>query len=338
MFTEVPGGAAWWEMDEGTLELVPTALDFDDKNPSQPPFFGQATALLDPSWWTLDREPGMDDMVEKAGDAIKKMREDLKVYPFQDTDGEPRLFLVQFEFPKESTKAPKINFMVGMPKDCIEMIMHIGQISTIPDEIEDVVLEGNEQPTPPFIVPLFEWPDMDRVLLNVAATKAENVELFAEPLPEGEDTTKPHWWLQLELLETEGKKWPVPGELLCLVVRIFPAEPWGKQKSSPFIWSANFFDSVYLSGGIIKEIQEPTDDQPYPTYTVAWHGKKGEYIENVRPSDFAEYKVDDFVAILKDVATEKEKQTWKDEDMTEFNKEKFVIAPITYYGIGYEEE
>lgn len=55
---------------------------------------------LDPTWIILDREPGMDDLAEGATEILKKMGKDLKIYPFQDTDGKDRLFLARFEFPK----------------------------------------------------------------------------------------------------------------------------------------------------------------------------------------------------------------------------------------------
>lgn len=113
---------------------------------------------------------------------------------------------------------------------------------------------------------------------------------------------------------------------------MMPDKPWGHQKSSPFIYSGNWVDTVYYSGAVIKEIQEPTDDTPYSTYAVTWRGKD---IENVRPSDFAEYQVGDRVTILKDVATDKKTQIWKDDDIKAFG-DTWVICPITFYGLEQE--
>jgi hypothetical protein len=127
-------------------------------------------------------------------------------------------------------------------------------------------------------------------------------------------------------------KFPVPGEFLGLGVRMFPGMYWGRQKSSPFVYSGQWFDSVYLTGGIIKEVIGPTDEVPYPTYKVQW--RKDEV--TAKPSDFAEHKIDDRVTILKDVATEKKSQLWKDEDMKEFG-DNWTIAPISFYGLDTQE-
>ena len=85
---------------------------------------------LEPTWWALDREPGMDDLAEQAGDSLKQMGEDLKIYPFQDKDKNDRLFLARFELPKyqadfqfpdavfaedKTTVAGFIDFLGGFP-------------------------------------------------------------------------------------------------------------------------------------------------------------------------------------------------------------------------------
>jgi len=329
-----------------------------------PPPVSKELPSLGPTWWVMDTEPGMDDIAEeKAKTWLEKIKEgvvdsalfspknmgkDLEIFPFQDRDGEDRLFLARYEFPKYDEDfqfsdavftdgaVAFIDFIGGFPIDCVEMLVAIGSISSIPDKVV-TVYPGNDKPFAPPHKDLFKWPEEDKILLNLTALPTKDVaKFFAKNLSGEVKPEKAHWWFRVNIVVKADQKWPAPGEFLGLGILLFPGEPWGKQKSSPFIYSGNFFDSVYLSGGIIKEIQEPEDDRPYPTYTVAWHGK--EDIKDVRSSDFAEYKVDEWVAILKDVATEKKSQLWKDDDMEIFDKEKFVIAPITYYGIGYEEE
>jgi hypothetical protein len=57
----------------------------------------------------------------------------------------------------------------------------------------------------------------------------------------------------------------------------------------------------------------------------------------VKPSDFAEYKVDDRVTIFKDVTTEKQSQLWKDTD-TENWDDVWQIIPLSFYGLERPEE
>jgi hypothetical protein len=177
---------------------------------------------------------------------------------------------------------------------------------------------------------IFQWPEKEKILLNKTALLESMALFFADNLPGEPVPRKAHWWFRVELQPGENVKFPVPGEFLGLGVRMMPGEYWGRQKSSPFIYSGNWMDTVYYTGAWIKEINDPNDETPYPTYKVQWRKN----VVTVRPSDFAEYKVDDRVTILKDVATEKKSQLWKDDDMEpDCDKETWQIAPLTFYGL-----
>jgi hypothetical protein len=310
---------------------------------------------LEPTWSVLDSEPGMDDLAEGASEILKKMGEDLKIFPFQ-ADGSDRLFLARFEFPKfgedfqisksdwralgeEAPPAREddkptgfIHFLAGFPIDCVEILVGIGEYSSTVDKVK--VFEGKGKVVPP--IPkeeFFKWPENDRIFLNLTAIAANVAKILAKNLPGEPKPEKAHWWFRVELdagSEESPKKWPVPGEFLGLGVRMFPGMFWGHQKSSPFVYSGNWMDTVYYTGARITEVIEPTDDVPYPTYKVKWRDKDEEI--TVNPTDFAEYKVDDRVTILKDVATEKKTQLWKDDDMKEFG-DNWMLAPICFYGL-----
>lgn len=286
---------------------------------------------------------------------MTKMSDELGIFPFQ-ADGEDRLFLARFELPKfgedfqidkgawralaliEGEEAPPsegdspvgfIHFLAGFPIDTVEMLMLIGQFSSKADTV--AVMSGDGRVTAP-IPEFFEWPDKEKLLLNRTAILESAALFFAENLPGEPKPSKPKWWFRYEMVAAEGQKFPVPGEFLALGVRMMPGEFWGHQKSSPFIYSGNWMDTVYLTGAVIKEVIEPTDEVSYPTYKVQW--RKNEI--TVNPTDFAEYRVGDRVTILKDVATEKKSQLWKDDDM-ETKGETWMIAPISFYGLDKEE-
>src|ERR1035437_8208799 len=107
---------------------------------------------LGPTWSVIDSEPGMDDLAGTAGDILKTMKEDLKIFPYQDKDEQDRLFLARFEFPKfrEDYQFPEavfaedpttvggwIDFLAGFPIDCVEMLVAIGEFSSKAREGED---------------------------------------------------------------------------------------------------------------------------------------------------------------------------------------------------------
>jgi hypothetical protein len=232
------------------------------------------------------------------------------------------------------------------PKDCIEMLVFIGEISSKPDPETGAIKvdqqPGNRKPYSPVWEggpTIFSWPEKEKIIINMIALYQEGISknVVKDIVTGLTKTENLHWWVR-EFLKTEyesGKaKFPVPGEFFGLGVRLFPGERWGYQKSSPFFFSGNFFDTVYLTAGVITAVIEPTDTEPYCKYLVRWH-KEQELI--FRPTDFAEYKVDDWVSILKDVATEKKSQLWNDDDM-KTKEDNWMVAPFSFYGYGKAEE
>jgi len=298
---------------------------------------------LEPTWSVLDREPGMDDLAEGADEILKKMGGDLGIYPFQDSDGNDRLFLARFEFPKfgESSQFPEaikgesqafIDFLAGFPIDCVEMLVIIGEFSSKAKEGEASKVSVQEgtgvtAPVPKGEFGFFKWPEEGKILLNLTAIATKGVaEILAKNLDGEPEPKKAHWWLRVQLAGGTAK-FPVPGEFLGLGVRMMPDMYWGKQKSSPFIYSGNWMDTVYLTGARIKEVIEQDGIFAYPRYVVQWQ----KYEVTANPSDFCEYRVADRVSVLKDCATAKTSQTWKSESQHTWG-DNWTLVPITYYG------
>jgi hypothetical protein len=308
----------------------------------------QKQPSLEVTWAVLDDEPALDRIIKEAGNSLEKMQKELEIYPYQMFKGSDRLFEARFEFPvgldrnypEGFTKTgwsgePEVpswavgfmDFLCGFPIDCVEMLLYIGQFATTKDAVQGK--PGRGRSTAPVPKPFFEWPEKRNIYVNLTALPSGYTEIF--PADIGSKPVQPHWWLRTHL---DGDEFfPVPGEFGALGVRMMPGEFWGKQKSSPFIYSGNWMDTVYYSGALVKEVIEPTQERPFPTYRVQW--RKDEVI--AYPTDFAEYKVDDRVTILKDVVTEKKTQVWNDADTERFpdpdDEVNWRIAPISFYGL-----
>lgn len=310
----------------------------------------------------------MDDLAEGSVEILTEMKDELGIHPFQDTDEADRLFLARFEFVKygEATQFPDvvegesvafIDFLAGFPIDCVEMLVFVGEISSKSKEDEDSKVNvqpgtGVSPPVPSGGSPFFRWPEESKILLNLTAIATKNVgKILAKNLDGEPKPSSPKWWFRVQLAGGEVK-FPVPGEFGGLGVRMFPGGFWGHQLSSPFVYSGNYLDTIYYSGGWITEVVEPEGDGKFPwnTYKIKW---RNEIVETI-PTDFAEYRgpVDedtpgDWVCVLKDVATEKTGQLWKDEDMkvetacTDSDPKEFIgpwaIAPIAFYGLEAEQ-
>ena len=184
--------------------------------------------------WPLFLEPGMDGLVEGIDkEVLAKMFDfggDLQVFPFQDGDDKDRLFLGRFEIPKykEDFQHPEafdifdlkpddpagfIDFMGGFPIDNIEMLVIIGQYSSKAKEGEDDKVnvqpgDGATAPVPPDESGkgFFEWPEKDKILLNLTAIPTEAVAIILAPNLDGEpELTNPHFWFRVILTEKDGQ-------------------------------------------------------------------------------------------------------------------------------------
>ena len=304
----------------------------------------EEASTLEATWWIFDREPGMDDIIEQAGpDPLKEMIEKLKVHPFQDTEGKYRMFLARYEFPKwgEEFQFPQaafmenaygfIDFLTGFPLECVEMLVLIGEYCSEPDKVAAVA--GDGYAAPPVPNDFFAGYDEDKTLLNYLYLNADNVQWMADNLDGEPDPTELHWWLRVNLINEEAK-YPVPGEFMSLGLRLMPDKSWGSQKSSPFIYSGQWLDTVFYTSAVITEVIEPDDTFPFARYKVRWRVTekyKDGIIDNVKPSDFCTYAVGDRVCILKDISVTKVSELWKDLDMTTFG-DNWTLAPITFYG------
>lgn len=345
---EDPEISEWMPEEGGSLaisleEMHRQLLSGSDKWMPPPP------DTLEPTWWLFD-EPGMDDQYEIAKRSIDILTDRLEVQPFYTESNEAMVFIARFEFPKymEAFQYPAaeflsegacgwIHFLGGFPIDCCEMIGFVGELSPVADLS---VQSGSGFVAAPVPESFFEGMDADKLLMNLTALPEAIAEILADSVDGEQEPDNLHWWLAVNLPETTfEEKYPTPGEFLAMLVRMMPDKPWGSQKSSPFLWSGNFMDTVYYTSGVIKEILEPTDLIPFPRYRMQWRAPAGITPEEfeaeddlvvLRPSDFASYEVDDRGAILKDVETEKTTQLWKDADMTEVET-MWQIVPITFY-------
>jgi len=236
---------------------------------------------LDPTWWVFDDEPRMDDLMDQAGDSLQEMFNRLNnIAPFQSRDGRDRLFLARFELPAYKKELQHgeaifadgevlgfIDFLAGFPIECIELLGVVGQYSSDPAKID---VKAGEGPVPSAPDQLFEGFDKDYVLVNYMYLAAHLGKWMAANLNGEPEPGNLHWWVRTNLMKVEGGNFPVPGEFVALAVRIMVGTPWGRQKSSPFLYSGNWMDTVYYTSGTIKEVIDPTNNMPCPTYTVKW--------------------------------------------------------------------
>lgn len=313
------------------------------------------------TWWVSDWDESEDlsDIMEQAGDCLDDMFEVYEIEPLK-IKSEQRLFVARFELPKYNKELQYsdakldgvsecsgwVDFLSGLQVlGAVEILATVGEWSSRQDKEDGYVAAvkgGGGGPAVP--KEFFAGYKDDRIIHNYLYladpddkkdrdTFVDGVE--GEPEPKGL-----HWWTRINLHDDE-KKWPMPGEFFAMAVRQWPECPWGKQETNPYFFAGNWLDTAYLTGGMITEIDE--DSQDYPVYTVKWRGDgEGENTYKATSSDFAEYKVGDRVTIIKDVvkAAEKDSQRWKDDDMKEFDKDKWMIAPIIFYeidGKGEEE-
>ncbi|CAO0821547.1 hypothetical protein DFAR_2470002 [Desulfarculales bacterium] len=182
-----------------------------------------AMQTLEATWWLFDREEGMDDLYEKAGESLDKIVETLidestgaPIEIFRGRDQAKRIFLARFEFPKyqEDFTFPAavfveekenvvgfIDFLAGFPIDCCEMLLSIGEFSTLPEKVK---VKAGRIIVAPVPEKFFEWPDPNKILFNLTALPVKNYAKVMAPNLEGEPKPKKlHWWFRVNMRLTE---------------------------------------------------------------------------------------------------------------------------------------
>ena len=90
-------------------------------------------------------------------------------------------------------------------------------------------------------------------------------------------------------------KWPLPGEFIGLLAKPWPSHVWWFQKTSPFLYSGNWFETNYYTSGVVTEVLQPSEGSFGPIYKCVVRG-----IEVcIASSDFYGYNVGDRVAVLR---------------------------------------
>lgn len=313
----------------------------EDLTPPVPrPLQPASPGALEETWWLIEKESeDFSNIYEKAGDSLDKFFDYYHLYPVK-FEGNRKLFLARYDFPQFNKEIQHpdgrlkdvdkclgfIDFLAGFPMQSPELLTSIGEWSSRKEKKEGDVAskEAKGEPVPPVPDDFFEGYDEKRMLLNYFYLDEKQVETLAndlagEPKPEGL-----HWWVRINL--REDQKYPMPGEFLALACRQWCTLPWGEQESSPFLFSGNWMDTIFYTGGTIKSIDDSGD---YPKYKVEWR----KHLITVHPTDFAEYQVGDRVTILKEAPSDKQSQLWKDDDAETPSEDKWVIAPLMFYGI-----
>ena len=264
---------------------------------------------------------------------------------FKDSEENERIYLCRYEFVNnegdfafpdgllsdyfQGEQAIYLDFLTGFPIDNIELLFMFGQYSSIYSK-EQITEMESEGVTPPVPASFFEGYEPDRILQNVTALDRKISsdyygvyladELEGAPQPDGVK-----WWSRVNIGVDDT--FPIPGEFVGLGVRMMPGEFSDKQQSSPFVYAGNWIDYVYYSSGKVVSVEE--GEIPY--VTVEWRSQT----IRLKATDYAKYSVGDRVTIIKDIETDKGTQTWEDEDTETPDSDKWVIAPIMFYGLEY---
>lgn len=286
-----------------------------------------------PTWWLLE-ENQVPNVLDTAPDALSHMVTRLAVQPALIGQVQT-VYRAKYEVIAygRGWRTPEgvidkravgwIDFLAGVPYGAIEMLAVVAEAGTEP---QDMPSKPGKGPTPAVHKPMFKNVRREFVLYNYIWLAEKGVKPMAKPVPLGEKA-ETLWWLRVNLFEDE--KYPYPGEFVGLSVRLFPNLPWGRQQSNPYLFSGNWVDTIYYTSGIVMEVIREDDDI---SYKVKWHGR----LVTAKATDYAEYRTNDRVTIIKSVRAAKPSQQYRDDDTEHFDSDEWLIAPITFYGIGLE--
>lgn len=247
-----------------------------------------------------------------------------------------------------------IDFLTGFPLGVCELMTLVGEITSRPD-YTDQLLESQQSdggPVPIFPQTLFGGYQENKIALNIIYLDGENYDSLANDLKDEAVVRGLHWWVRANLSNgsdlpaDQSLKFPYPGEFMCIAIRLMMERFWDTQDTSPFLFSGNWLDTVYFTSGFLNALGEASAEFPWLDCTTQWrinpnlNEDDGLYI--LRPSDFSDYQTaeqngtdyGDRLTLLKDVATTKASELWKDADMSPpLDTTKTQVVPIMFYGI-----
>lgn len=152
------------------------------------------------------------------------------------------------------------------------------------------------------------------------------VEGFPGEQPSGKGFRNYNW---ARLYLTNDFTWPTPGEFLGMAVKPMPNKPWYYQLKSPFLYTANWFETEYYSSGIVTTVYDEGDPAGIgtvgKTYEIRIKEQSGVLAKS---SDFAVYAVGDRVALVKVIDSANQSHKWT--ELGDFTL-TWVIYPITFY-------
>lgn len=113
---------------------------------------------------------------------------------------------------------------------------------------------------------------MGRHLIESAYLMVDRDVEYPASKMDGQESILPHHWMRL-WLDREGE-WPIPGEFIAMIAKPMgnPPHCWWYQRTSPFVYSGNFFETEYYTSGIVLAVIENVDynqDTKKSKYEVA---------------------------------------------------------------------
>jgi len=291
--------------------------------------------------WFLFDDRGVRNIWGEASGSLKDMIKRLGVHPCQVKKGN-HVFLAKYELPVHNRgfsicksggqgDIGVADFLGGLPYGSSEILGIVGELSSEPSDIKVLKSNANSASAP---IPdnFFKCFKRNAEAFNLIWLPSDGKDgtLKSKALAgeiSGENPEGPHWWYRAFLKNKESAFGIVPGEFVAMAARVAPYLPCLNQLSSPFLFSGNWMETVYYTNCKITGIIEPSGTYPYPRYLVQYKGVTG---ITATPTDFAEYRVGDRVAIQRNTGSGKRSWTWRDN--TSFNSDTWVIAPIDFYG------
>lgn len=212
-----------------------------------------------------------------------------------------------------------------------------------PENNSEDPIEGEE-----LLPPMIEQSDdcMGRRLVSSTYNIIDTDTEYPAEHMDGTESVLPHHWMRY-WLPVDGQ-FPVPGEFVGLVCKAqsVPSHCWWYQRTNPFVYAGNFFETEYYTSGIILAIIEEQDRKEnyngvmmgaFKVTELSWLEQRTGYGEHklsmgdefkwekigtvykvrvknqdlyLRCTDFAKYKLDSRVAIRKSPGLKTKNFTW----------------------------
>lgn len=161
------------------------------------------------------------------------------------------------EYPNETRDQSQVRVVLGIPVGPLGVMESVSLVSeTMKGEDRPWELQPGGGFFPPYHGKANILPGI-KLVESGYVKRSDDTQLLAAPL---RNVVPAHSILRYYVFDLDGK-WPRPGEFIGVLCRPISWWAWWWQETKPFLYAGNFFETEFLTSGVVLEVFKQVEDE-----------------------------------------------------------------------------